>query len=774
MQTDRNKETIIAVIAILLCIGAGFVLFFSVKNSLKSDSIPEFSNERTTNLLGELAHEPSPVGSENHSRIKSKIIEEIAASGLQVEIQNTTVVSQFPERNHSSANITNIYCKLNGQGESGNAVLFVAHYDTVANSYGASDNASSVAAYLEAIRILKSRSALSNDFIFLFTDAEEIGLLGAKAFVDAGIYSENIKTIINFESRGNSGIVNMFQTNKGNYRLIQELSSQNSLKYANSFNGEIFKLLNNNSDLTVFLKTPATALNFANIDGVSAYHNQTDSVNNIDSGLISAKTAQVVKLAEHLGKVKLDELKSEEDIIYFDLLGLNLIAYSQNTAFLLTGFTGILLFIYIFQQFKAEKIEFKYAAVSILLCILVFILNSLVPATLWMVVKYLQTSLNLSIQDDIYNSKIYFAGFLLLDIAIIIWIYGYFGKRTGFENLQTGILIFFYFLVFSSLITIPGVSFIFTWSLLFSVIFAFYLKFDQNRFLMDNLKFSLILILIFLSVLICLPLLPLTYQIHIALGIDHIYISSLFLTIILLFQFPLISLVSNRISNKISAALTVGAVILICFGIFNFGFDESRPKSDHLFYVANTDLKKALWVSADEMTDEWTQNFFDAKANRGSIDDFALLGYGNYLTAEADFTELPQGKITKTCDRLSEGFRILCLQIETPNSGVKIGIPKTGKTIVYSTKINDKQFIHERNEENDEPYHWAIEFWNASAEKISVEIKIKTEESVKIKIIEYTYGLPKISPANKPRPSATMPSQYSYSNMTLISQTQEF
>jgi Zn-dependent M28 family amino/carboxypeptidase len=37
---------------------------------------------------------------------------------------------------------------------------------------------------LETLHILKADSQLRNDVIFLFTDAEEFGLLGAQAFVE--------------------------------------------------------------------------------------------------------------------------------------------------------------------------------------------------------------------------------------------------------------------------------------------------------------------------------------------------------------------------------------------------------------------------------------------------------------------------------------------------------------------------------------------------------------------------------------------------------------
>jgi hypothetical protein len=62
-------------------------------------------------------------------------------------------------------------------------VVVGAHYDSVYTD-GAIDNGSGVAAVLETARIL-SHSKTDADVYFVFFDAEEIGLLGSEAFVDA-------------------------------------------------------------------------------------------------------------------------------------------------------------------------------------------------------------------------------------------------------------------------------------------------------------------------------------------------------------------------------------------------------------------------------------------------------------------------------------------------------------------------------------------------------------------------------------------------------------
>ena len=65
------------------------------------------------------------------------------------------------------------------------AVLLVAHYDSVPTAAGAADDGSGVAALLEAARAQRAGPPPRNDVIFLFTDGEERGLLGAKHFVQA-------------------------------------------------------------------------------------------------------------------------------------------------------------------------------------------------------------------------------------------------------------------------------------------------------------------------------------------------------------------------------------------------------------------------------------------------------------------------------------------------------------------------------------------------------------------------------------------------------------
>jgi hypothetical protein len=88
----------------------------------------------------------------------------------------------------------NVIGKLPGRRPGSGAVLFVAHWDHFGQCAeppaehlicnGAIDNASGVAALIETARRLANGPRLDRDIYFLSTTAEELGLLGAKAFAE--------------------------------------------------------------------------------------------------------------------------------------------------------------------------------------------------------------------------------------------------------------------------------------------------------------------------------------------------------------------------------------------------------------------------------------------------------------------------------------------------------------------------------------------------------------------------------------------------------------
>ncbi|MEH2069826.1 MAG: M20/M25/M40 family metallo-hydrolase [Nostoc sp.] len=112
------------------------------------------------------------------SRTRTYITNELKKFGWKPKLEKFT-------------NGVNIFAERVGTNKAAKAILVGAHYDTVAFSPGADDNASGVAVMLEVARLLGSRST-PRTLQLAFFDQEEAGLLGSQAFVRKTARLENL------------------------------------------------------------------------------------------------------------------------------------------------------------------------------------------------------------------------------------------------------------------------------------------------------------------------------------------------------------------------------------------------------------------------------------------------------------------------------------------------------------------------------------------------------------------------------------------------------
>jgi len=102
-------------------------------------------------------------------------------------------------------NISNIVVKLSSKkSKSKSYILVNAHFDTVPNTEGASDDTVSCAVMLETLRAFSQSDpdSLNNGMIFLFNGAEEGPLGGSHAFIKGHKWKDLAKVVINLEAAG--------------------------------------------------------------------------------------------------------------------------------------------------------------------------------------------------------------------------------------------------------------------------------------------------------------------------------------------------------------------------------------------------------------------------------------------------------------------------------------------------------------------------------------------------------------------------------------------
>lgn len=422
-----------------------------------SASVTEFSADRAMEHLSVLANKPHPVGSEEHARVGEYIISQLTALVLTPELQKTT-------------DLTNILARLKGTND-GKAVLLVGHYDTVPSSPGASDDGSAVAMMLETVRALKAGPPLSHDVIFLFSDGEEIGLRGAKAFVYQHQWAKEIAIVLNFDARGNSGPAIMFQTSPENGWLITQFASASPRPVASSLSHDIYRLLPNSTDFAIFKDAGFAGLDFAFINGIKSYHASNDTVAEMDRASLQHQGATGLALTSHLANANLDNVRAA-DAIYFDLFSSTLITYPASLALLFTVL--IVLFFIAVITFGVRRRHLTIGGVAAgTIGTLLSMFSALIVVTLvhWGIGSW-RSGMNEGVARQDGLDMIVLAA---TAIAVAASLFVVVSRRINTPNLTMGCLSCWLVLLLLTTFFVPGGSYLFTWPLLFNLVAVAYM-----------------------------------------------------------------------------------------------------------------------------------------------------------------------------------------------------------------------------------------------------------------------------------------------------------
>jgi hypothetical protein len=298
----------------------------------------EFSAERAMVHLRALAQTPRPFGSAANAAVRDYLSTQLRALGLSAETQ------PLPRVRNQAVPGANVMARIPGVRDTdypARAVALVCHHDSVPMGPGASDNGVAVAAILETARALKAGPGLRNDIILLFTDGEETGLDGARAFASGCPWMKDLGLALNFDARGVTGPVFMYETGAGNGRVIRELAKAAPRPVANSLMYEVYQHMPNDSDFTVFKQARLPGLNFAFIGDPQHYHAPTDDLAHVSRRSLQHDGSYALSLARHFGNLDLTQLEAT-DAVYFDLFGRWLVHYPVAWASLLAVLAAVL------------------------------------------------------------------------------------------------------------------------------------------------------------------------------------------------------------------------------------------------------------------------------------------------------------------------------------------------------------------------------------------------------------------------------------------------
>jgi hypothetical protein len=257
---------------------------------------------------------PHPVSSAENAAVRARILKEFANLGVPAHTYQAFTCNTWRGFGFvACATVTDIIADVvPGQGK---AIVMMAHYDSVPAGPGASDDESGVAAVLESVRAMKAGGTASkHPVIALITDGEEAGLLGANAFLQNAALKNRVGVVVNVEARGTKGPSLLFQTSPGDSKLIDLYAKHVSAYATSSLFGEIYKLLPNDTDLTLFIRDGFPAFNFAFSENVRYYHSPFDLRRNLSPATLQMQGDDMLGVVTGLEQTDYAALKGGNDI----------------------------------------------------------------------------------------------------------------------------------------------------------------------------------------------------------------------------------------------------------------------------------------------------------------------------------------------------------------------------------------------------------------------------------------------------------------------------
>jgi hypothetical protein len=261
-----------------------------------------FSAERAMAHVEALAAGPRPAGSAAHRAAREYIMTALRdGARLDSEVRSAAATSTRYGLPYDAARVHNVVATIPGTDPSRRIVL-VAHYDTMLTSPGAGDDAAGVATLLEAGRALAVEYGGGPDVLLLFTDAEEIGAVGAEAFLASGGLNPKRTTVLNFDARGTGGPSALIETAGDEGRLVRAVARSGAPVAASSLLPALARFHGVGTDFRPFREAGADGLNFAIVDGVARYHTPADAPQALDRESVRRQGEAAVALVRALGR----------------------------------------------------------------------------------------------------------------------------------------------------------------------------------------------------------------------------------------------------------------------------------------------------------------------------------------------------------------------------------------------------------------------------------------------------------------------------------------
>ncbi|MFE2247692.1 M20/M25/M40 family metallo-hydrolase [Streptomyces lavendulae] len=738
-----ERWTTAAVLAVATALGVLAVLALTPPQARGSDApARDFSAARAERHVDRIAQRPHPTGTAEAAAVRTYIADTARSLGAQVSLETGQVVGRREAGSPvTAAEVTNVVARVPGRGldTSGKPLLVVAHYDSVPTGPGAADDGAAVASMLETMRALRAGGGVRNDVVFLFTDAEELGSLGAGSFVERhGV--KNFGLVLNWEARGTSGPVMIFETSAGNSRLMAALADAGVRPVANSLAYEVYKRMANGTDFSVFKEAGGAGFNAAFLSGFRDYHSPRDDLARLDEDSLQHQGGTMLGLVRALADHDLDRTRGA-DAVYFDLFARVLVHYPVGWALVLAIVTVLAFAGLITVGVRRRVLRLADVLVVAATGVAGVVLTAVLGFGLWFAITAIRPESADPSLPEPYSSSLFAAGFLVLTLASLMGAARVLRERTAAARLSGGLLICAVLLVVS-VATVPGASYLTQWPLLAGLP-ALWCACRGTVGTVEA-KATGTAVAAALSALapttVAVLFAPLVASLLIALGTSLAAVAMAVASIGGVVLVPLLARLPRP--TLIGSVAAGSAVVLICLGVLGSGYSAQQPQPDALVYVRDLDRGGAWWFSSAQRPDRWTKKALGDAPSSEKVPG-AYLGQGRTeaLSKEASELELAPPKVELLTDSVAGNIRTVHFRVTSQRDAWLLRIRLPLATLrgceIAGTRLTTEELSTSRAADD------AVVFeYTGGAAGVEFSCDIPAGKQLPVDVSDRTVGLP--------------------------------
>ena len=757
-----------------------------------------------------IARQPHPIGSAANRDVRDYVVDYFEALGLETEVQKTTVVYRHPTRQARATiigSVENIIARLPGRAHSGDGatgdLVVMGHYDSRPLTPGAGDDASATASIMEVARIMAAGPAPAHDVVFLITDGEEMGLLGAQGFFRQHPAAQQVGLVLNFEARGSYGASSMFETGNNNAWLIDGLIESTPDLLASSLSYEIYERMPNDTDMSISKGEGIQGLNFAFVAGLFDYHAMTDSIQNLDENTLAQQANYVLATARHFSNLERWE-GSEGNLTYFNLWQGTLVSYSEGMAVAL-GLLVLLLGAWLFTTaLRTGTITLASVGVGLLGILIVFLMlyplfenllvyqrqadagiARLMSLREWPLLAFFIVTFGLTVwfghklerglgRLDIVvpaavlavlailtgrSSMVAFIPPLLL-VPLTWWT----KTRVSRPDIWTAALCVWGLLSALLLYFAPNASYLFIWPLA-SVLLGLVIQRKLVRNGTGGVAYLALIISAFIPLLMLVPVLILAY---LALGLAMPQVLMIVCALSLLLIWPVLRGFASVLRGHAGLFLLGAGLVMTTLVLFGRGFDARHPRPETLFFAIDVDQQQGFWVGSDASPGSWLSEFMGDDASAANLTRI-MPGYEQeVMILESVLPDYKAAALTLKHDEVSDGVRTVAMHLQSPENAPYINVLFANEAGILSAEVNGFPVqIHESEDTASQDW-WRWRWYGLPQQGADIVLTLAPGQPLSVRIVEVVYGTPADAPA---RPESSMPKPYTWSDSTVIFQT---